>query len=941
MSYNQDDLAREFLKFVKNQLSVRAEWLRDERVHDDKEFEAFMRMYSLFEYLRDSVNALQAAKKSNDDDKEIAVLSNVPKEVQKVIAMTNAKPSVQKEAIAYERDLVMLAENYQFFNQSGEVDNDLMKRWHEVLLNHGTPDKKRAILNDSIDNTIKNNESASFKAQVGALNGIIYRIKQNKDIPLNENVERNLETFRASIIKKALKQIGEISKENIDENNKLIMIYNMLYGGVKGSDYQGIQDPVALMRIKESSQEYLLVLQQQAYVEIQRNLNKEINEKGLVGGIEYIEKIQGEHKNNDWIRKQLIKKREEIEQKIHGELRKIKEEKNIYQKLSLLNDLLKGAVSLSNENFNAEIKEIVLQFNTTGKGQAKLLQDNLGMIFNTPNVDAYKRLQLVDYMLQLISVHTTSVSDKDIKAAKEKRLLYESTKADKKRESVAKASVTDEDRKAAKVNKQRLALENLQRMDTVNAIRKHLLVDVMRDIEPVLKDKSPLEQLKILDYLANIAKENNLFDAYKGKLATMSLATISQVAESIHQGSVREFLNIKTDEINTKGSGAFNAYTQYYNGVVETLKKFILSAENKNDCCSRIEQVILIAQELFNKGNMDMYSAVWDVLQADSEVQRLKLIPDALSKNVMQYYDNANKILDMGGNHFNRGFAQDIIKNHQSLVPFVADFSRHLATASEDEKTYKETKEKFVKIITEYQSKLNHNSEAPLFIMDVFSSEKQAKDQSNLLRSDTTKKPSAHLTLSYQSDSRMMVSISQEIDLAVIQKIIAAENSDKAITLFKTNLKYLKVNPQFFIVILHGINNPKLLDEFEKIIKNEEGLKNYYNNTLRKLIDAKRSELSEKSLAPRTATITERASRQADDIRHKTNEDQLKLLDSITIQLADIYQKAQDNFSGIDKKDSEEVKRLTSQLDTILPLLLASQDQKIKEKSSNVIQRIY
>lgn len=720
--YDEYKLACELLKKTASYLNAKNDDLLKKTPHDAKEYDAFMRNYLLFEYLRNKVNKY---KKDTDDSILLSYLK--PKQLEKYKAnVDKAKTQIQTKPLTQmfnNKPFLDIVQNSQELlkKANGQPNDDSIKGWNEILLAYAPNDLKKKIFYAMLEHNLAGAiTQTNIEFKIRALDGINSLIKANENLPPSAEIQQKIADLKLGVIKDAQKKIDEINNSAMDADDKFKNIYSLLYGRA-GSDYAGIKNP----EVREALEKYskMSELLPAMASNLLTEAKSKYNDISFISSFNYLNEREALYKGSNYLTTEINKHKSEIITSFKSELEVVLKGTDIVSKLKFINDELQGDVGVGNQSVNGVLKSFATELCSGMPDSTATFSKEINAIVANQSINDFEKMQNIDYMLQLIGEHVTN----PIK-------LEATTVQEEKAKILAAAS------------------------KSVSDAKMKLVENALANVENVIASKSPFEQLKVLNYLANSAKEFGIYDKYANQLNLLSADILPKIAESLHQNAISELSKIKLTDVKNTKSNVFDSYATYHSKISDTFVKFILSANNKNDSCSRIEQALLIAKNLLDKGNVDMFMAVIEAF-ANSEIASLKLIPNQLSESAKQHYAIYEQMMVLANNRANLATAERIVQTQQNseFIPYVGSISNRMtfifeiSDPSEKAKQFERLKDQFMKS----QDKLQNKQNIQPFEIDIFSGQQKAISQAKLINSDKNSSPSTLIKVNYQSDKGM------------------------------------------------------------------------------------------------------------------------------------------------------------------------------------------
>ncbi len=225
---------------------------------------------------------------------------------------------------------------------------------------------------------------------------------------------------------------------------------------------------------------------------------------------------------------------------------------------------------------------------------------------------------------------------------------------------------------------------------TTNAYMKILINNEIIQFSPC-PERSTLQQLETLNDLTMRAQQLNILNKENAEhIKKHNNILLWKIACEINYLSKQNFVSeqsivIPAEIKNFKlPSDIFATSQRSTDAVTKTFVHYILSANNNDEACLKMEQAIVIANHLLHKGSMDNFLAILMALN-NGAITRLKIAMNGLSPQARKLLEEFNIITDAKRNFpALRQVQQAALQSDINLVPSLTLLSKDLTSAAEN-----------------------------------------------------------------------------------------------------------------------------------------------------------------------------------------------------------------------------------------------------------------
>lgn len=249
-------------------------------------------------------------------------------------------------------------------------------------------------------------------------------------------------------------------------------------------------------------------------------------------------------------------------------------------------------------------------------------------------------------------------------------------------------------------------------INTVDAYLKILVLNELKQFSP-LQGQSSLKQLEMLNELTLQAQRLNILDeSVSISIKKSNNPLLWKIACEIdlmnRQSFITESAMILPEDIKRYKLPAnlFEHSQQKADAIAKTFIAFILGSQDINEACLKIEQAIVIANHLLNKGALDCFYAIVTALNHGA-ITRLKTAITGISPQASKLLAEFNVLIDANKNFpALRQYQAKAIQSGVDVVPCTLLFARDLTVAAEAPEKSKETILKVVNQFNHYRQNI-------------------------------------------------------------------------------------------------------------------------------------------------------------------------------------------------------------------------------------------
>lgn len=416
--------------------------------------------------------------------------------------------------------------------------------------------------------------------------------------------------------------------ENTDKLTKLNLLYAKIYKENKTGNYT-INNELFRKKMFEVIEPYILKLEESILSDFEKMTTAPLHQQLLE-----INSLSSKIPCSSAVFKErLVKYHEQVCQQIVSQIEQIKKcgQMNIFQKIDAIHQLLGEDPDALSSKITSAMRELKLELR-------KSIRQDIEKIFNDNSLNTAHKLKQIKVVIKMMG-EGSAIQQSYINIANGYlKLLVNKT--------IQELTIPAE-------------TQHFQALDTLNALA------------------ISAQQLNVLD-AQNVAifKKYYTQHLWKTALAIDYLCRQNFIAESAFDlpSEIKKF---------KLAANAFNISQQGIDAITKTFIAYLLSSETINESCLKIEQLIVIANHLLQKGSLDGFMAVMTALN-NGAISRLKNAFDGLSTEAKQLFVDFNIIVDANNNFptlrkvQNAGIESDI-----NVVPSVILLSKDLTSAAE------------------------------------------------------------------------------------------------------------------------------------------------------------------------------------------------------------------------------------------------------------------